>query len=305
MGRWIRNRLLRSFPKNQHIPIASDGSHHANRLVAIGPHNNFGFLANVNHLRKRILRHTLDRKLNKRGFTNMETDESSRTNPPYIPLMTLENFVGKLAATVVPPVIDSTLTQSMSGGMAGALMSALKFLGLVDASGNVRDSLKKLVAAHGTEAWKSALAAVIDPAYSSIVEDLDLASATPGMLDDKFRRNSKATGQVLDKAVRFYLAALEKMERPVSPHFKARKPRANGSRKSARTNAARVSAKPATEPLAQDDGIPDGMKTIKLPLIGKSDVILALPTDFNASDWAFLKPILEAYLTRMLQEQND
>jgi hypothetical protein len=228
----------------------------------------------------------------------MDTEESTQQTPPYIPMMTLENFVGKLNTTVVPPMIDSTLTQSMSGGMAGALMSALKFLGLIDKSGNVRESLKKLVAAYGTDKWKAALAAVVDPAYASIVLDLDMASATPGMLDDKFRRNSKATGQVLDKAVRFYLAALEKMERPVSPHFKARKARTNGPRKTTRNAAAKPAAK--QEEFTENLDIPEDMQKIQLPLLGKADVILALPADFNADDWKFLKPILEAYIGRML-----
>jgi hypothetical protein len=212
--------------------------------------------------------------------------------------MTLENFIGKLKATVVPPVIDSSLTQSMSGGMAGALMSALKFLGLIDPAGNVRESLKKLVAAYETDSWKSALGEVIDRAYAEIVGDLDVASATPTMLDDKFRKNSKASGQVLDKAVRFYLAALEKMDRPVSPHFKSRKVRANGPRKSPRSSTPKAITKP--EPEEEEEEASDGMQRIKLPLPGKDDVTLIIPADFNDSDWKFLEPILKMYIDRLL-----
>lgn len=213
--------------------------------------------------------------------------------------MTLENFTGKLKATVVPPVIDSSLTQSMSGGMAGALMSALKFLGLIDQAGNVREPLKKLVAAYDTPQWPAVLGDIVDAAYADVVEELDLASATPSMLDDKFRKNSKASGQVLDKAVRFYLAALEKMERPVSPHFKTRKVRPSGSRKPARNAPLKVPTRKVDDP-ATDPMIPIDMQQIKLPLIGKSDVILVLPQDFDIQDWAFLKPILEAYIKRLV-----
>lgn len=228
----------------------------------------------------------------------MGTEESSRPNPPYIPLMTLENFVGKLKATVVPPVIDSSLTQSMSGGMAGALMSALKFLGLIDQAGNVREQLKKLVAAYETDSWKTVLGDVIDSAYAEIVGDLDVASATPSMLDDKFRKNSKATGQVLDKAVRFYLAALEKMERPVSPHFKARKARANGPRKTPRPSSLKSTTKQEVDDAAIE--VPAGMRQIKLPLPGKDGVTLIIPADFNDGDWKFLEPILKMYIDRLL-----
>jgi hypothetical protein len=228
----------------------------------------------------------------------MDTEESARQNPPYIPLMTLDNFAGKLKATVVPPVIDSSLTQSMSGGMAGALMSALKFLGLVDQAGNVRESLKKLVAAHATDKWGAALAEVIDPAYASIIGGLDLTTATPNMLDERFRKSTKATGQVLEKAVRFYLSALEKIERPISPLFKARKVRPLSSRKPARSaNNKPVQKDEAPE---EDEMSFEGMQQIKLPLPGKSDVILVLPQDFVAADWKFLEPILKMYIDRLL-----
>ena len=229
----------------------------------------------------------------------MESEETSRPNPPYIPLMTLDNFVGKLKATVVPPIIDSSLTQTLSGGMSGALMSALRFLGLIESGGKVLPSLKELVAAHGTESYPMVLAGIIDNGYADIVGDLDLATATPNMLDDKFRKNSKANGQVLDKSVRFYLAALEKMKRPLSPHFKVRKPRPNGVPRKAKGTTNKGESTKDDQGAAID--IPEDMQTIELPLIGKSNVILALPSDFDNDDWLFLEPILKKYIERLLK----
>lgn len=66
-----------------------------------------------------------------------ESTVTDRRTLPYIPLATLTNFVGKLKKTVVPPVIDASLTRNMSGGMSGALTSALKFLGLIDQVGRI------------------------------------------------------------------------------------------------------------------------------------------------------------------------
>lgn len=236
---------------------------------------------------------------------NANSDEISRPVPPYIPLMTLDNFAGKLKATVVPPVIDSSLTQSMSGGMAGALMSALKFLGLIEANGKVREPLKKLVAAHGTEGWKDALASIIEPAYAEVIGDLDLQTATPAMLEDCFRTRGKASGQVLEKSVRFYLAALALIEKPISPLLSSRKPRATPN---ARKNAGRMPRKTPDErksDLTHDEVPPPaGVRHLKLPIPGKAQfLVLSVPADFTAADWEFLKPIFDKYVDRMLVEE--
>lgn len=221
--------------------------------------------------------------------------ESSLPKPAYIPLIALENFIERLRATGIPAVIDLNLTQIMSSGTASALMSALRFLGLVDPSGTPQDSLRKLVAAYDTERWKDVFGDLVDRAYAGIIGDLDLTTATRSMLDDRFRKNSKAAGQVLDKAARFYLGALEKMQRPVSPHFKVRKTRAVASRKPSRIAA----GKPAHPQDGESDSADTNMQHIRLQLLDKPDVTITLPKDFDAADWTFLKPILEAYIARL------
>jgi hypothetical protein len=221
--------------------------------------------------------------------------EAGLPKPAYIPLITFDNFIARLKATGIPAIIDSNLTQTMSGGMASALVSALRFLGLVGQSGTPQDSLRKLVAAYDTDRWQDVFGDLVDRAYAGIIGDLDLSTATRGMLDDRFRTNSKVAGQVLDKATRFYLGALEKMQRPISPHFKVRKARAVASRKPARTTG----SKPAD---LQDDAtnsLDPNMQHIRLQLLDKPDVTITLPMDFDAADWTFLKPILEAYIARL------
>jgi hypothetical protein len=214
--------------------------------------------------------------------------------PAYIPLITLDNFIERLKATGIPIVIDSDLTQTMSGGMASALMSALRFLGLVDQPGTPQESLRRLVAAYGTDRWKEVFGDLVDEAYADIVGDLDLTTATRSMLDDRFRKNSKAAGQVLDKAARFYLGALERMQRPLSPHFKVRKARAVESRKFSRKDG-----KPTPQRDPETDFGDPSAQHIRLQLLDKSDVTITLPNNFDAADWVFLKPILEAYIARL------
>jgi hypothetical protein len=220
--------------------------------------------------------------------------EPSLPKPAYIPLIALDNFIERLRETGIPVVIDANLTQTMSGGTASALMSALRFLGLLDPSGTPQDSLRKLVGAYDTDRWKDVFGDLVDRAYAGIIGDLDLTTATRSMLDDRFRKNSKAAGQVLDKAARFYLGALEKMQRPVSPHFKVRKARTVASRKPSRT-----AAKPAHQQDGETDLADPNMQHIRLQLLDKPDVTITLPGDFDAADWTFLKPILEAYIARL------
>jgi Family of unknown function (DUF5343) len=222
--------------------------------------------------------------------------EASLPKPAYIPLIALDNFIERVRATGIPVVIDSNLTQSMSGGTASALMSALRFLGLVDQSGTPQGSLRKLVAAYDTDRWKHVFGDLVDRAYADIIGDLDLTTATREMLDDRFRKNSKAAGQVLDKAARFYLGALEKMQRPVSPHFKLRKARALASRKASRTTDGKPSR---PQQAGKTDSADPNVQHIRLQLLDKPDVTITLPSDFDAADWAFLKPILEAYIGRL------
>jgi hypothetical protein len=183
----------------------------------------------------------------------------------------------------------------MSGGMASALVSALRFLGLVGQAGTPQDSLRKLVAAYDTDRWKDLFGDLVDRAYADIIGDLDLSTATRSLLDDRFRTNSKVAGQVLDKAARFYLGALEKMQRPISPHFKVRKARAAASGKPART----AGSKPGHLQDDQTNSLDPNMQHIRLQLLDKPDVTISLPIDFDAADWTFLKPILEAYIARL------
>ena len=49
----------------------------------------------------------------------------------------------------------------------------------------------------------------------------------------------------------------------------------------------------------QDKDADANVQHIRLQLLDKPDVTITLPSDFDAADWTFLKPILEAYITRL------
>lgn len=205
-----------------------------------------------------------------------------------------------LKSTVVPPVIDSSLTKSLSGSTAAALMSAMRFLGLITKDGKVLEPLSRLAKSYETDQWKVELGKIVTAAYAPIVGDLDLTTATSSMLEDCFKTNGKVTGQVLEKAVRFYLAALEQAGISVSPLLKARKVRSTTPRKTGKQQRKQAPDVIEDDEEFEDQTPPDGTEQLKLPLPGKGYVTFTVPSDLTSDDWKFLKPIFEMYLDRML-----
>jgi len=228
----------------------------------------------------------------------VENESTERVVPPYIPLLTFTNFVDKLNKSVLPPRIDSSLTQNLSGGMSGALQSTLRFLGLTDKAGNVSLSFKKLVESYGTDQWKPCFGEIINSAYAYIIDEIDISSATSGQLQAKFRDNGKVEGQMAEKVVRFYLAALDEAGIAKSPYFKTRKARPNSARKSSR-RAPSNRLPPADEepPPPADD---PGTERFQIPIPRKKSVTISVPRDLTSEDWDMLKDILSTYIKRLI-----
>jgi hypothetical protein len=153
--------------------------------------------------------------------TTIESDK--KLHPAYVPFDTFEGFVDTLKQTTVPDHIDKQLMRKMSGAMQSHLLSALKFLNLISPKNETREPLHKLVQSRGTDQWKAALAAVIEPVYAPIIGDLNLKAGTAKNLRERFKEKGNLDGQTLDKAIRFYLKALKTAGIDYSPHFQTRK----------------------------------------------------------------------------------
>src|SRR5437879_8589341 len=114
--------------------------------------------------------------------------------------------------------------------MKSQLMSALKALKLVQPNSTSTKELRELVKAYNTEEWQPVLGNIITNAYLEVTRDVDVDSGTAQQLAKAFKEVGKVDGQVLDKAVRFYLAAVAASGHTISPHFTARKQRKAGTR---------------------------------------------------------------------------
>ena len=116
---------------------------------------------------------------------------------------------------VLPQRIDRSVLNRFSGGVGNQLMTALRFLGLVDADDRPTDSLRSLVDAFGSdEQWQAALQAVIREAYVPVVA-VGLESATPAQFVEAFR-TYPGTEEVRRKSEVFFLNAAKDAGLPLT-----------------------------------------------------------------------------------------
>ena len=152
---------------------------------------------------------------------------------PYVPFATFETGLDKLAALGgIPPRIDHTVFTQMGGLQKGQVISAFKFLGLIDAGG-VPIALADL--ALKKEQRPEIMRSLIAEHYPNITEQ-DLATMSPGQLDAKLAdKRYNVGGATRQKARTFLLKAAEYSGIPLSKLLTTKGPR--GPRKGGKRNA--------------------------------------------------------------------
>jgi len=147
-------------------------------------------------------------------------NEEPKNKPPYLPYTTFKNVIGNLNKNgIVPARIDKTVLAGQSGGMQSYIWAGLRFFGLMDENKAPTDDLKRLVRAEGDERkqiWRE----IFDRAYGPIIGDLELASATLGMLQDQFAAQGLSADTVR-KCHSFYAAAADDAGVELPPQLKA------------------------------------------------------------------------------------
>jgi len=210
--------------------------------------------------------------------------EQARLVPPYVPFKTFLSFIDRLKNTAIPPHIDRTVIPTMSSQIQSQLYSGLRFLRLIDGKEIATDKLRSLVKAYGTPEWKGTLSGVIGESYDNVWQDLDTDNATAGQLLEKFRVLG-VEGQMLEKAVRFFLSAQDEAGMPYSPHFKTRgamivRQKANRDSGARKTNVA-TSAKQTDEDEPQ---VPEGRFQIPFGIIDQEGYVM-LSKSITVEQW--------------------
>jgi hypothetical protein len=160
--------------------------------------------------------------------------ETKKMTPPYVAFRTLFGAIEQLQAHGTPPnKIDRTVFPSYSGAIVSQLISALRFLKLIDENDAPTPMLEALVSEK--EDRKANIRKMIQAAYPDIMA-LDLARMPPSQLEAVLSgENYAVSGETKAKAKTFLLKAAEYAGIPVSPLLTkiTRKPKGSGVKRSA------------------------------------------------------------------------
>jgi hypothetical protein len=164
-------------------------------------------------------------------------DENKPLSPPYVAYSSFKTMIGGFKAHVLPSRIDRSVLENFSGVVGSQLLTALRFLKLIDKDNHPQDALPALVQAFGTEKWTPALTNVIKVAYAPIF-GLDLKVASPSQFAERFVKVYPGEGSTQRKCMTFFLTAIQDAKIEISPFIlKNKKPRSGPTKKrSARQN---------------------------------------------------------------------
>lgn len=220
-------------------------------------------------------------------------NDEPKLKPPYVAYATFKNFISSMEE-LVPARIDAThpFMVGQSGSTQSYLMSALRFFELVD-DRTPTPALQTFVKSKDEERkemWRK----MFTKAYSPIMSDLDLTTATAGMLHEKFREQS-LSGETINKCYSFFIAGAEDAGLPMAPHLRpgargsggnaprrSRKvPRSNGGQQEPASNESKTDTeKPPAEHVTA---------TLRLNADGSRIVKLITPPTITASELERIK----------------
>jgi len=231
------------------------------------------------------------------------------TVPAYVPYKTLESFIARMKSTALPSHIDNSLMANLSGLYQSQLRAALRFLGLIDASGAVQPEFHELVNAYDTDSWGSTLQKHLTQVYAPILEGLDISCATPNQINARFKQ-AGIEGETVKRAARFYLAALKASGATLSPHLKLRDRAPVSARKRRTQQTAHPSDHSNTG--GEDDDltdaqalqVPQGSIKFQFPIPEKGDAVIVVPRNLEPDDWDMIDAMLRAYVKRSASRED-
>ena len=220
------------------------------------------------------------------GMTTENTDKASSTTTliaPYVSFKTFQSGVQALRSHGLPAKIDRSVWMTKSGADQTALLSAFRFLCLIDSQDLVQPTLRKLAdAQEASDAEKGVLGGILRTSYAKLFE-LNLETLTPTQFSEAIE-NYGPTGSTRERSERFFLKAAKHCGIKMSGRLKSRKPRATGSKgngsnaqRSVRRTPGQQQQRQPGQP-RQDEQAPKAMKEIELPQAGGK---LTLSGTFN------------------------
>ena len=138
--------------------------------------------------------------------------------PVYLSFRTFLGAITNLRENGLPDKVDKSVFGSRSGADQSQIISAFKFLGLIDKDNNTQQSLKDLVnSQEKSKEEKTILGQILADRYSKVFEH-NLKTATPMQVETTIGEYG-SKGTTKDRAVRFFIKTLEYCEIEISPRL--------------------------------------------------------------------------------------
>jgi len=136
----------------------------------------------------------------------MVNDRGRKSLPPYVSYRTFRNFVDGLQLGIPARIDRSYWGDRYSGSTGTQLMTALRFLGLIDGNGMPTTRLRQLVSAKGAQR-SEILKQIAYTSFDFLSErSLDPQVATYAQLEEAFYNTYQVTGDVARKCIKFFVS---------------------------------------------------------------------------------------------------
>jgi hypothetical protein len=173
------------------------------------------------------------------------TEDTKPLSAPYTAFQSVKTALTQFKEHGTPSRVDRTVLPTFSGAVGSQVVTAFRFLKLIDANNSARGELDELVQAVGTDEWTASLRTVLQSAYAPLF-GLNLETASPSQFTELFRREYPGTEDVSRKAMTFFLNAARDAEIKISPYIlRNKKPRSNGTKRRAPRPVEQPTAAPA------------------------------------------------------------
>jgi len=184
----------------------------------------------------------------------MVNNRVRKSLPPYVSYRTFRNFVDGLQLGIPARIDRSYWGDRYSGSTGTQLMTALRFLGLIDSNGMPMTRLRQLVSAKGAQRPEI----LKQIAYTSFdflsARILDPQVATYAQLEEAFYNTYQVTGDVARKCIKFFVSLESDAGVPLSTFImkKSKTIRADSVRKRATKKMGAGTNRNSAIPLAAD-----------------------------------------------------
>lgn len=217
------------------------------------------------------------------------------TEKDSIPYGTYGRFkltVDQFAENITPTVLDNHVLRT-SGGDFSALMTTLKFLGLINNDQSVKPEFRALVELRKKDEaeYKAQLLKIINTAYAPTpVSKVDITHGTLPQLEKAFKDAGVPQGQMVTKAIRFYVKAIEDCGVQVSKYITEPRPRVRQPKPPKPPKPARDGSPTNGGGAAIEDRTPQGFERVSIP--GLADAFVQYPTNITDSNCDLFEAII-------------